>query len=77
MEKDVEEYIMDYLKETFNFDFSNSFVRNTFINIICWSEEHFDNTHDKAVFLSHVIDEVEYLEIYNLIEKWYNENLFD
>lgn len=71
------DYIMEYLKETFNFEYSNSFVRNTFSNFINYAIENFNYSENQlAHYLSDMIDELEYKEIKKVIsnfEKTKNE----
>lgn len=71
------DYIMEYLKETFNFEYSNSFVRNTFSNFIDYAIENFNYSENQlAHYLSDMIDELEYKEIKKVIsnfEKTKNE----
>ena len=66
--------IMDYLKDTFNFDYSNSFTRNTFINMIDYAVDNFNNSKDQlAYYLSNIIDELTFEEIKKVIDevqKW-------
>ena len=47
------EKIMEYLKNTFNFDYSNSFVRNTFENMIDYAVENFNNSQDQLAYYLH------------------------
>lgn len=62
------ESIMNYLKETFNFDYSNSFVRNTFINIIEYGINKCDfSENELAYYLSNMFDELEFEEIRDFI----------
>ena len=53
------DYIMEYLKETFNFEYSNSFVRNTFSNFINYAIENFNYSENQlAHYLSDMIDQI-------------------
>lgn len=68
------DYIMNYLKDTFNFDYSNSFVRNTFINLIDYSVNNFNNSKNQlAYFLSDIFDEITFDEIKNIINNYDEE----
>ena len=63
------EKIMEYLKNTFNFDYSNSFVRNTFENMIDYAVENFNNSQNQlAYYLSDIIDELTFKEIKKVLE---------
>ena len=70
------DYIMQYLKDTFNFEYSNSFVRNTFSNFINYAIENFNYSENQlAYYLSDMIDELEFKEIKNVISNFKkNEN---
>lgn len=60
---------MTYIKDTFNFEYSNSFVRNTFSNIIEYGlKKYGDSKHDFIKYLSETFDELEYEEIEKIIE---------
>ena len=62
--------IMEYLKNNFNFDYSNSFTRNTFINMIDYAVDNFNNSKDQlAYYLSNIIDELTFQEIKKIIEE--------
>lgn len=62
--------IMEYLKDTFNFDYSNSFTRNTFINMIDYAVDNFNNSKDQlAYYLSNIIDELTFEEIKKVIDE--------
>lgn len=62
--------IMEYLKYTFNFDYSNSFTRNTFINMIDYAVDNFNNSKDQlAYYLSNIIDELTFQEIKKIIDE--------
>lgn len=62
--------IMDYLKNNFNFDYSNSFTRNTFINMIDYAVDNFNNSKDQlAYYLSNIIDELTFEEIKKVIDE--------
>lgn len=62
--------IMEYLKDTFNFDYSNSFTRNTFINMIDYAVDNFNNNKDQlAYYLSNIIDELTFQEIKKIIDE--------
>ena len=68
------DYIMNYLKDNFNFDYSNSFVRNTFINLIDYSVNDFNHSKDQlAYFLSDIFDEITFDEIKNIINSYNKE----
>lgn len=71
------ESIMNYLKDTFNFDYSNSFVRNTFINIIEYGINKCNfSENELAYYLSNMFDELEYEEIKDFIHIK-NTNFYD
>ena len=62
--------IMEYLKNEFNFDYSNSFTRNTFINMIDYAVDNFNNSKDQlASYLSNIIDELTFEEIKKVIDE--------
>lgn len=62
--------IMEYLKNEFNFDYSNSFTRNTFINMIDYALDNFNNSKDQlAYYLSNIIDELTFEEIKKVIDE--------
>lgn len=62
--------IMEYLKDTFNFDYSNSFTRNTFINMIDYAVDNFNNSKDQlAYYLSDIIDQLTFEEIKEVIDE--------
>ena len=62
--------IMEYLKNEFNFDYSNSFTRNTFINMIDYAVDNFINSKDQlAYYLSNIIDELTFEEIKKVIDE--------
>jgi hypothetical protein len=62
--------IMEYLKNEFNFDYSNSFTRNTFINMIDYAVDNFNNSKDQlAYYLSNIIDELTFQEIKKIIDE--------
>ena len=62
------DYIMEYLKNNFNFEYSNSFVRNTFSNFIDYAIENFNSSENQlAYYLSDMIDELEFKEIKKVI----------
>lgn len=68
------DYIMNYLKDNFNFDYSNSFVRNTFINLIEYGFENLNNDKNQlAYFLSDMFDEITFDEIKNVINSYDSE----
>ena len=61
---------MEYLKNEFNFDYSNSFTRNTFINMIDYAVDNFNNSKDQlAYYLSNIIDELTFEEIKKVIDE--------
>lgn len=65
------DYIMDYLKNNFNFGYSNSFVRNTFSNFIDYAIENFNNSENQlAHYLSNMIDELEFKDIKKVISNF-------
>lgn len=69
LDSNITDKIMTYIKETFNFEYSNSFVRNTFSNIIEYGlKKHGDSKHDFIKYLSETFDELEYEEIEKIIE---------
>lgn len=62
--------IIEYLKNNFNFDYSNSFTRNTFINMIDYAVDNFNNSKDQlAYYLSNIIDELTFEEIKKVIDE--------
>ncbi len=62
--------IMEYLKSEFNFDHSNLFTRNTFINMIDYAVDNFNNSKDQlAYYLSNIIDELTFEEIKKIIDE--------
>mgnify|MGYP004514894259 FL=1 len=62
--------IMEYLKSEFNFDYSNSFTRNTFINMIDYAVDNFNNSKDQlSYYLSSIIDELTFEEIKKVIDE--------
>lgn len=62
--------IMEYLKNEFDFDYSNSFTRNTFINMIDYAVDNFNNSKDQlAYYLSNIIDELTFQEIKKIIDE--------
>lgn len=62
--------IMEYLKNEFNFDYSNSFIRNTFISMIDYAVDNFNNSKDQlAYYLSNIIDELTFEEIKKVIDE--------
>lgn len=69
LDSNITDKIMTYIKDTFNFEYSNSFVRNTFSNIIEYGlKKHGDSKHDFIKYLSETFDELEYEEIEKVIE---------
>ena len=69
LDSNITDKIMTYIKDTFNFEYSNSFVRNTFLNIIeCGLKKHGNSKHDFIKYLSETFDELEYEEIEKIIE---------
>lgn len=69
LDSNITDKIMTYIKDTFNFEYSNSFVRNTFSNIIEYGlKKHGDSKHDFIKYLSETFDELEYEEIEKIIE---------
>ena len=64
------ELILEYLKDTFNFEYSNSFVRNTFINVIEYGIDNYNYSEDQlAHYLSDIFDELEFDEIKSFIHR--------
>ena len=62
--------IFEYLKNTFTFDYTNSFTRNTIINMIDYAVENFNNSKNQlAYYLSNIIDELTFEEIKNVINE--------
>lgn len=62
--------IMKYLKDTFSFDYENSFVRNTLENFINYAVDNFNNSKDQlAYYLSEMIDELSFEEIKKVIDE--------
>lgn len=69
LDSNITDKIMTYIKDTFNFEYSNSFVRNTFLNIIEYGlKKHGNSKHDFIKYLSETFDELEYEEIEKIIE---------
>ena len=72
--QDLTDVIFEYLKNTFNVDFSNSFIRNTIINMIDYAVENFNHSKDQlAYYLSNIIDEVTFDEIKKIIDDYKEE----
>ena len=68
---DMCDYIMEYLKNTFNFEYSNSFVRNTFSNFINYAIQNFNYSENQlAYYLSDMIDELKFKEIKKVISNF-------
>ena len=66
--------IFEYLKNTFNFYYSNSFTRNTIINIIDYGVNNFNHSKDQlAYYLSNIIDELTFEEIKKVIDDYKEE----
>lgn len=60
--------IMDYLKNTFNYEYS-SFLVNTITNFISYAVDNFNNDKNQlAYYLSDMIDELTFNEINAVIE---------
>ena len=69
LDSNITDKIMTYIKDTFNFEYSNSFVRNTFFNIIEYGlKKHGNSKHDFIKYLSETFDELEYEEIEKIID---------
>lgn len=69
------DYILEYLKNNFTFDYSNSFIRHTFENFIGYAVDNFNHYEDQlAFYLSNMIDELTFDEIKNIIEKYEKED---
>ncbi len=67
----LSDFIMDYLKDNFNFDYSNSFVRNTLSNFVDYAVENFNNSKSQlAYYLSDMIDEVDFDEMKAVISDY-------
>ena len=72
--QDLTDVIFEYLKNTFNVDFSNSFIRNTIINMIDYAVENFNHGKDQlAYYLSDIIDEITFEEIKKVIDDYKEE----
>ena len=72
---DLSQYILDYIKNTFNCNIENSFVRNTFENIISYGVNQKNYGVDQlAYFLSDMFDEIEFAEMKNVLNKYSYEN---
>ncbi len=73
----LSDYIMDYLKMTFNLDLYNSFIMNTLNNFISYAVDNFNYGKDQlAYYLIDMIDEVDFKEISKVLsnyEKEYSE----
>lgn len=62
--------IMEYLNNTFNCNFDNSFVRNTFENMIGYAVDNLNHSKNQlAYYLSDIIDELEFEEIKKVIDE--------
>ena len=58
---DLFEYIMKYLKDNFDLEDSDNFVKNTFSNFIDYAVKNFNNSEDQlAYYLSDMIDGLEF-----------------
>lgn len=69
LDSNITDKIMTYIKDIFNFEYSNSFVRNTFSNIIEYGlKKHGNSKHDFIKYLSETFDELEYEEIEKIID---------
>lgn len=69
LDSNITDKIMTYIKDTFNFEYSNSFVRNTFSNIIEYGlKKHGNSKHDFIKYLSGTFDELKYEEIEKIID---------
>lgn len=69
LDSNITDKIMTYIKDTFNIEYSNSFVRNTFSNIIEYGlKKHGNSKHDFIKYLSETFDELEYEEIEKIID---------
>ena len=67
-------YIMEYLKNNFNFDYSNSFTRNTFENFIDFIINEYDYSKNQLAYkISDLIDELTFDEVKEIIEKYEKE----
>ena len=72
--QDLTDVIFEYLKNTFNVDFSTSFIRNTIINMIDYAVENFNHGKDQlAHYLSDIIDELTFEEIKKIIDDYKKE----
>ena len=72
--QNLTEVIFEYLKNAFNADFSNSFIRNTIINMIDYAVENFNHDENQlAYYLNNIIDEVTFDEIKNVIDDYKKE----
>ena len=72
--QDLTDVIFEYLKNTFNTDFSNSFIRNTIINMIDYAVANFNHGKDQlAYYLSDIIDELTFEEIKKIIDDYKEE----
>ena len=72
--QDLTDVIFEYLKNTFNVDFSNSFIRNTITNMINYAVENFNHSKDQlAYYLSDIIDELTFEEIKKIIDDYKEE----
>ena len=64
-------YIMEYLKNNFNFDYDNSFVRNTLENFVDYAVDNFNNSQNQlAYYLSDLIDGLTFEEVKKIIEEY-------
>lgn len=60
---ELTEKIMEYLKDTFNFEY-NSFINNTLENFINYAVENFNYSKDQlSYYLSDMVDELTFEEI--------------
>lgn len=72
--QDLTNIIFEYLKDTFNVDFTNSFTRNTIINIINYGVKNFNHSKDQlAYYLNDIIDELTFEEIKEVIDDYKEE----
>ena len=72
--QDLTNIIFEYLKNTFNVDFNNYFIRNTIINIINYGVKNFNHSKDQlAYYLNDIIDELTFEEIKEVIDDYKKE----
>ena len=65
---------MEYLKNNFNFDYNNSFTRNTFENFIDFIINEYDYSKNQLAYkISDLIEELTFDEVKEIIEEYEKE----